>query len=59
MLYAAQLNSKALKRATPYISDKVPKGRLTQQAEIALSSFKAGVLCLGKSQYWPVRQSCQ
>ena len=43
MLYAAQLNSKALKRATPYISDKVPKGRLTQQAEIALSSFKAGI----------------
>ena len=43
MLYAAQSNSKALKRATPFIKDKVPKGRLPQQSEIALSCFKAGV----------------
>ena len=43
MLYAAQSNSKALKRATPFIKDKIPKGRLPQQAEIALSCFKAGV----------------
>ena len=43
MLYAAQNNSKALKRATPFIKDKIPKGRLPQQAEIALSCFKAGV----------------
>ena len=43
MLYAAQSNSKALKRATPFIKDKVPKGRLPQQAEIALACFKAGV----------------
>jgi len=43
MLYAAQSNSKALKRATPFIKNKVPKGRLPQQAEIALSCFKAGV----------------
>jgi len=43
LLYAAQSNSKALKRATPFIKDKVPKGRLPQQAEIALACFKAGV----------------
>jgi hypothetical protein len=43
MLYAAQVNSKALQRVTQYIPAKVPKGRLEQQAEIALASFKAGV----------------
>lgn len=43
MLYAAQLNSKALQRVTPYIPSSVPKERLAQQAEIALASFKAGV----------------
>src|SRR5690349_3842842 len=43
MLYAAQVNSKALQRVTPYIPAKVPKERLAQQAEIALASFKAGV----------------
>jgi uncharacterized protein (DUF1501 family) len=43
MLYAAQLNSKALQRAVPYISDSAPQGRLPQQAEIAMSSFKAGI----------------
>jgi uncharacterized protein (DUF1501 family) len=43
MLYAAQVNSKALQRVTPYIPDSVPKGRLNQAAEIALASFKAGV----------------
>jgi hypothetical protein len=43
MLYAAQLNSKALQRVTPYISGAIPKERLAQQAEIALASFKAGV----------------
>jgi uncharacterized protein (DUF1501 family) len=43
MLYAAQLNSKALQRVTPYISGKQPKDRLAAQAEIALASFKAGV----------------
>lgn len=43
MLYAAQLNSKALQRVTPHIPDKTPKERLAQQAEIALASFKAGV----------------
>jgi hypothetical protein len=43
MLYAAQLNSKALARVTPYIPAKIPKERLSQQAEIALASFKAGV----------------
>ena len=43
MLYAAQLNSKALGRVTPYIPSKIPKERLSQQAEIALASFKAGV----------------
>lgn len=43
MLYAAQVNSKALARVTPHIPKEVPKQRLAQQAEIALSSFKAGV----------------
>lgn len=43
MLYAAQLNSKALERVTPYIPASIPKERLSQQAEIALASFKAGV----------------
>ena len=43
MLYAAQLNSKALERVTPYISKASPKGRLSLQADIALASFKAGV----------------
>jgi hypothetical protein len=43
MLYAAQLNSKALQRVTPFIPAKIPKERLSQQAEIALASFKAGV----------------
>lgn len=43
MLYAAQLNSKALQRVTPYIPATIPKERLSQQVEIALASFKAGV----------------
>src|SRR6478672_3743722 len=43
MLYAAQVNSKAMQRITPYIPATIPKERLAQQAEIALSSFKAGV----------------
>ncbi len=43
MLYAAQLNSKALERVTPYIPRTIPKERMYQQADIALASFKAGV----------------
>lgn len=43
MLYASQVNSKALQRVTQYIPAQVPKERLSQQAEIALASFKAGV----------------
>lgn len=43
MLYAAQVNSKALQRVTPHIPSTIPKERLAQQAEIALASFKAGV----------------
>jgi hypothetical protein len=43
MLYAAQVNSKALARVTPHIPTAIPKQRLAQQAEIALASFKAGV----------------
>jgi hypothetical protein len=43
MLYAAQVNAKALARVTPHIPPDVPKQRLAQQAEIALASFKAGV----------------
>ena len=43
MLYAAQLNSKALERVTPYVPESSPNRRLGQQADIALASFKAGV----------------
>ena len=43
MLYAAQKNSKALKRVTPFISQNAPKERLARQADIALSCFKGGV----------------
>lgn len=43
MLYAAQRNSKALSRVTPFIPESIPKDSLSQQAEIALASFKAGV----------------
>ena len=43
MLYAAQLNSKALERVTPFIPKKSPTERLARQADIALASFKAGV----------------
>lgn len=43
MLYAAQVNSKALQRVTEFIPKTSPKERLSQQAEISLASFKAGV----------------
>jgi hypothetical protein len=43
MLYAAQANSRALQRVTPYIPRDFPRERLSQQADIALASFKAGV----------------
>src|SRR4051812_3419797 len=43
MLFAAQANSRALERVTPYIPRNIPKERLSQQADIALASFKAGV----------------
>ncbi len=43
MLYAAQTNSKALQRVTQFIPTQNPTERLSQQAEIALASFKAGV----------------
>src|SRR3954466_8251788 len=43
MLFAAQVNSKALQRVTPYIPGAIPKERLSQQADIALAAFKAGV----------------
>jgi len=43
MLYAAQLNSKALERVTRYVPKSSPKERLSRQADIALASFKAGV----------------
>lgn len=43
MLYAAQVNSKALARVTQYIPKNVPKERLASPVEIALASFKAGV----------------
>ena len=43
MLFAAQLNSKALNRITPYIPKSQGMGRLPSQVDIALASFKAGV----------------
>ena len=43
MLYAAQVNSKALARVVPWIPKEVPKQRMAQQSEIALAAFKAGV----------------
>jgi hypothetical protein len=43
MLYAAQLNSKALQRVAPFVPKSSPKERLSRQADIALASFKAGV----------------
>ncbi len=43
MLYAAQSNSRALSRITPHIPSDVPKDPMSQQAEIALAGFKAGV----------------
>jgi hypothetical protein len=43
MLYAAQANSKALQRVTPWVPKTPPKERLSQQVDIALASFKAGV----------------
>src|SRR5207248_8255784 len=43
MLFAAQANSRALERVTPYIPRTSPRERLSQQADIALASFKAGV----------------
>jgi hypothetical protein len=43
MLYAAQANSRALERITPHIPREIPRERLSQQADIALASFKAGV----------------
>jgi hypothetical protein len=43
MLFAAQVNSRALERVTPHIPSTLPKERLAQQADIALAAFKAGV----------------
>jgi hypothetical protein len=43
MLFAAQANSRALERVTPYIPRDIPKERLSQQVDIALACFKAGV----------------
>lgn len=42
-LYAAQWNSQALSRVTPHIPKDIPKDPMSQQAEIALAAFKAGV----------------
>jgi hypothetical protein len=43
MLYAAQLNSRALERVTPYVPKNTPRERLSHQADIALAAFKGGV----------------
>jgi hypothetical protein len=53
MLYAAQVNSKALERVTQYIPKTIPKERLGQQSEIALASFKAGVCVSASSTATP------
>ena len=47
MLYAAQVNSKALQRVTQYIPAAVPKERMAQQAEIALASVFCPRTCSG------------
>ncbi|MCA9137636.1 MAG: DUF1501 domain-containing protein [Planctomycetales bacterium] len=43
MLYSAQLNSKALERISPFVPETSPRQRLSQQVDIALASFRAGV----------------
>lgn len=43
MLYAAQLNSKILRRVIPYMPKTQPRENLSRQADIALAGFKAGV----------------
>jgi hypothetical protein len=43
MLYAAQTNSKALRRVVPFLPKETAKERLAQQNDIALAAFKAGV----------------
>ncbi len=43
MLYAAQENSKILKRVVPFIPKTIPRERLSVQAEVALAAFKGGV----------------
>jgi len=43
MLYSAQVNSKALQRVVPFIPKESSKERLSQQADITLAAFKAGV----------------
>lgn len=43
MLFAAQANSRALERVTAHIPRVMPRERLSQQADIALAAFKAGV----------------
>src|SRR5690606_33333987 len=43
MLYAAQVNSKALGRVTQYLPLSRAETRLAGQADIALASFTAGV----------------
>lgn len=43
MLYSAQVNSKALQRVVSFIPSSPAKERISQQADIALAAFKAGV----------------
>jgi hypothetical protein len=43
MLFTAQASSKGLRRVTAYLPGALPKERLSQQADIALAAFKAGV----------------
>lgn len=43
MLYAAQNNSKSLERVIPFIPKEPAKERLSQQTDIVLAAFKAGV----------------
>ena len=43
MLFAAQLNSKALQRVTEFVPKTVAKERLSQQVDIALAAFRGGI----------------
>lgn len=43
MLFAAQANSQALQRVIPFIPREVSRERMSQQVDVSLAAFKAGV----------------